>query len=425
MTTITKTTGALPTVTITDALPTVTVAKTTPTAYIDSILDLFGSNIIQYLPLSEVAGASVALDLSGNTYNGANTAVTSGSTILTGHSSYLLNGTSSTVNPYSAGLASKYSDAALSVGIFFKGTGSWPTSKYLMEFRSSSTKRLYWYTNATGLIMAHRTVGEIINNTFVASASDRLHFMATFDGTSMRNYLNGSPVGIAQSYTPWGSAVASMSIGSFLGSLWIAGNISDFIILDRAATPEEIATVANPYLTGDYKAILGLGDSKTSTFPGYMFYTCDGRMWGESPYRIGVSGIATQGMADRCVADIAAMTETPDEICINLGANDSPPDVATFQASMDYIIQAYHTAFPSANIRIAKIWQRNNAADILVMNEAIDNLYTANAWLQPGINEADFLEGGDDGVTYTTDGTHPTDAGYQLGGAAWAAVIAA
>lgn len=169
--------------------------------------------------------------------------------------------------------------------------------------------------------------------------------------------------------------------------------------------------------------MLGVGDSKTLTFPGYMFYACQDHMWGESPYRIGVNGINTQGMADRCDADIAAMTNTPDEICINLGANDSPPDVATFQASMNYIIQAYHTAYSDANIRIAKIWRRDNAADIAIMNEAIDNLYTANSWLKPGINEADFLEGGDNGATYTTDGTHPTDAGYQLGGAAWAAVI--
>lgn len=191
------------------------------------------------------------------------------------------------------------------------------------------------------------------------------------------------------------------------------------------------------------KYILSVGDSKTGgtgdtvgSPPGYQAPLCrllsdsTHQNWSENPPRIGVGGLDMAALAARVDADIAAMTVTPHEILINMGANDSGAgfNKATWKAGYDYTINAYHTAFPSANIRLVKIWIRDagggdQTAAMAGQHEVINELYTSYSWLKTGINEI-FLENGDDGATYTTDGTHPNFDGYALEAAAWETAIA-
>jgi lysophospholipase L1-like esterase len=144
-----------------------------------------------------------------------------------------------------------------------------------------------------------------------------------------------------------------------------------------------------------------------------------------TPSKIGVNMATAADIAARTAADIAAMTYSPSEILINLGANDINGALlsANWQTNMTAIINAYHTAFPVANLRLAKVWKRGGSAGGTQASHAIiDALYSANPWLKPGIDEA-FLEGGDDGATYTTDGTHPNAAGQVLEANAWKSAI--
>lgn len=136
----------------------------------------------------------------------------------------------------------------------------------------------------------------------------------------------------------------------------------------------------------------------------------------ENPPRIGVGGINAQTMAARVDSDIAAMTATPTEIHINLGANDTIPTVGDkniWRGNMEYIVDAYHTAFPDANIRLAKIYKANAETTIGYISDGIDEMYASRAWLKTGIDERTFLPGnmGDD--------WHPNHAGYVLEAAAW------
>lgn len=142
----------------------------------------------------------------------------------------------------------------------------------------------------------------------------------------------------------------------------------------------------------------------------------------EKPSRIGVGGINAATYAARVGSDIAAMTATPDEILINLGANDTiatAGDKNIWRGNMEYIADAYHTAFPSANIRLTKVWKRNAAITIGYISDAIDEMYLSRSWLKTGIDERAFLPSTDDGATYTTDGIHPNHAGYILMATAW------
>jgi lysophospholipase L1-like esterase len=182
--------------------------------------------------------------------------------------------------------------------------------------------------------------------------------------------------------------------------------------------------------------VLGYGDSKIGLYELSItlipaLRTASGDNYCEVPLRIGVNGATSADMAARVAADIVTVNgyapiNPPAEIIVNLGANDVADagfTKAAYKANMNAIIQALHAAIPAANIRITKIWRRNYAVNYGMCNDAIDELYTANAWLKTGIDETLILPGGDDGATNTDDGIHPNATGYALITAAWVAVI--
>jgi len=131
--------------------------------------------------------------------------------------------------------------------------------------------------------------------------------------------------------------------------------------------------------------ILAVGDSKTTAQPGYV----------------------SKIIADLNLSTSYAWSETPARI----------GDGSTWKTNMLYFANAYHVAFPSANIRLTKVWKASSDAAIAVANAKIDEMYAENAWMKTGINEI-FLEGGDNGATYyyDTPAVHPN----ALGNALWA-----
>lgn len=98
---------------------------------------------------------------------------------------------------------------------------------------------------------------------------------------------------------------------------------------------------------------------------------------------------------------------------INLGVNDgSSPDETTWKTNYQYIIDAVHTKWSEAKIYIAKPWKLNTDAKAITMAGWIDDLITANSGVcYEGHNEYVWLKGTDNGATYTSDGTHYSDAG--------------
>jgi lysophospholipase L1-like esterase len=155
------------------------------------------------------------------------------------------------------------------------------------------------------------------------------------------------------------------------------------------------------------------------------------KRWVKLPVPYAAGGWTTQNVKDGIDAALAAYTDTPVYIIINLGANDvsgGDPGV-TWKNNTDYIVDACHTKYPGAIVYLTKIWRRNTgsqAANIALINTSIDELVAdANhaSWLRVGVNEGDFLPGGDDGVTNTSDGVHPNAAGCTLWAAAMKAVL--
>lgn len=120
--------------------------------------------------------------------------------------------------------------------------------------------------------------------------------------------------------------------------------------------------------------------------------------------------------------DIAGVQNKPLYALLNYGAIDvaAMPVQATYEADLAYILDAIHIAWPSCRVGVARVWRRTYGTECNTLAGYISNVVTPrNAWAFLGPDERVFLENGDNGVTYTTDGTHPNHAGYVLTAAAW------
>jgi lysophospholipase L1-like esterase len=126
-------------------------------------------------------------------------------------------------------------------------------------------------------------------------------------------------------------------------------------------------------------------------------------------------------------AELATRTDVPDHVLINLGANDADDGVTEgdWKTGYAYILDAVHAKWPNANIYLMRPWRRDNDAVCDDFATWIADIIAdgRSSWAFEGPDERVFLENGDNGTTYTTDGTHPTAAGYTLTAEQWVSVI--
>lgn len=143
---------------------------------------------------------------------------------------------------------------------------------------------------------------------------------------------------------------------------------------------------------------------------------------------LGVSGITTANMAARITADLALRGTDWNRawLLVNLGANDvaALPAEATWKADMGAILDGYHAKWPNGKAYVMRPWVRGEAADCNTLAAWIADVVAARStWAFVGPDERVFLEGGDDGATYTSDGVHPNAAGAALTAAQWKAAM--
>jgi lysophospholipase L1-like esterase len=421
------------------------VMATTPIAYW-ALDDLTGVAAVDRMALGNGTYKNTAGTLSGVTLG--QTGIGDGLTSAAFTGSYC--------NIYSAALNTAFTPAECSMMTWIQVTeaGVWSdtTNRHALTIRADVSNRLVLLkTTTNNTLQALYVAGGTSKN--VAYTPDApltwlcLATTVSVSGDVLRFFVNGAEVGTAATgLGTWTGVLASTAntiaaANTSSASPW-TGNLAHAAVWSRVLTPAEVASISSPFdSSSSLYYLLTVGDSKTGgtgdtgyTPGGYqpplcvLLHTANGQHWSENPPRIGVGGLDMAALEARTAADIAGMTATPNEILINMGANDvgAGYNKAAWKASYIAVIGAYHTAFPSANIRLAKIWVRDTgtqAAAIALQNEAIDEMYVTYSWLATGINEALFLPGEDDGATYTTDGTHPNHAGYLLEAAAWKTAI--
>lgn len=191
------------------------------------------------------------------------------------------------------------------------------------------------------------------------------------------------------------------------------------------------STKYNVLPSGNIIPFLPFGDSKSASgveWPVYLLaQQADIAMCREYPTRIATAGFTTQDAKDDVDTNLAAATGTPTYILYNLGANDvsdwaaQEPAIVT---NMRYIWDAMHTQWPNAHIYVMRVWVRDYETQC---DEYAARVVTAmsgrESYVHLGPDERIFLEGGDDGATYTSDGIHPNDAGNRLTARQWLNVL--
>jgi lysophospholipase L1-like esterase len=123
-------------------------------------------------------------------------------------------------------------------------------------------------------------------------------------------------------------------------------------------------------------------------------------------------------------AEIAGCSANPRIVLFNLGVNDAGAlDETAWKANINYILAAIHTKWSDAVVYMMRVWLRDYDGACNTIDGWIDDLIATHDYCRTGPDERVFLENGDDGATYTSDGIHPNDAGYALTATQWQTAI--
>lgn len=414
-------------------------------SYVQAIQAL--PNLFRYYTLGEAVGSLTADDKSTN---GADATYSTGTVPVLGETGWGDARTSarfvsgSHLNLYSAAFNSGWNKDEFTIGFAFKAPNLafWTTStRYFFNFLVDSNNFFLMTVLNNTLGVTYRGAGTSKTAQFASGAGEEWYHIAITVSKAndrFRLYVNGLQRGTDLTALPTFSGALS-SIRTTLGDYQttalgpILANIQHFFICNSELTAAQIKTISSPFTIGE-KNILIVGDSKATAATGVKswrtmlrdgLYIPSQTNWTESPTAIGITGISTATMATLVDGHIAAMSTTPDVILYNLGANDvSIPITAQWPIDTNYILDAYHTAFPFAKIYLAKVWRQDTggiAARIATINNYIDTavLPGRTAWLAVGMDEGTYLPGSDDGATYTEDGIHYSSAGAMLVAQNW------
>lgn len=232
-----------------------------PASYLNKLIATFGSSIVALWPQNEPSG-SVSNDIGGRGHNGAYTGVTLGQPgIGDGNTAAGYDGATSFNNIYSVGLNSDFNPAEGSAMIWAKvaSAGVWTDGiqrrLFQLQADGNNLVRIVKSASANIISVIYSAGG---SNKFVDTSSFSLttwiNFLVTWSVTNnrMKWYINGIQNGSNQtSIGTWVGALAPtltmIGAGSTApGNVW-PGFAGPALILNKEATPSEVAAVANPF----------------------------------------------------------------------------------------------------------------------------------------------------------------------------------
>ncbi len=230
-------------------------------------------------------------------------------------------------------------------------------------------------------------------------------------GTAIRLYYNGAAVGTVQTVTDMAAATTH---GLYTTD---TGNTFDNFVAWARGTEGQYAALNGFFNQTVTQGIMPMGDSKTNDstdWPGPFYaylYNAGGYWWRESPTRYAVAGWKTADLRAHVEANLAAESGLGNYVLINIGANDlsgGTMDETTWKADMTAILNAIHAWRPACQVYIMRPWRRGYMTQANTLAGWIASVVALFDFAHLGPDERVFLENGDDGATYTSDGTHPT-----------------
>lgn len=257
-----------------------------------------------------------------------------------------------------------------------------------------------------------------------------------FDGANSRMSTNDGSFSISDAGTGNMSGFSLGAAGT-VGSTYWNGMVGKVMICNKTNSFNEASYIRwglRKGTEGPFINTMFLGDSKTV---GYVWVTPFLNMmgnWREDPARIAVVGATSSSTASNIDSDLAARTDNPIVVLINLGVNDYDSlqlgQTNQWKTDYAYILDALHTKWPSVPIYCARVWGRSRMTDappaysLTYLDDVLlPDVLSTRSWALLGIDERNLLPDDDDGATYTDGGIHPNPAGYALEAAAWKTVL--
>jgi lysophospholipase L1-like esterase len=175
-----------------------------------------------------------------------------------------------------------------------------------------------------------------------------------------------------------------------------------------------------------------MGDSKTADngFQATLLHnlesTTNNRPIAQAPAQLATGGWKVADLDSAATAWLAAATDTPDFVLVNIGVNDlGITSQASFEASLGSLLDKINAKWASAKIKVMLPWKRgaDSTADAMGNTWIPNVLAGRSSWAAIGGDERIFLKGSNDGNSYTSDGVHPNTSGYALTANVWQQAI--
>jgi len=390
------------------------------------------------------AGGTTVLDFSGNNRHAVSEQVIY-NWYGVGQTAFVFNGKTGYLSFYSAALnaALDVNECTLAWWIKAPTVGVWgdSTIRNFVRINNAGGNALDIRKTATAnqiQVNLWCSPTNLIKLVTITPSTNWLHIAVTISRSNNRmiTYINGTAqtptTGLT---TAWSGALSST--GTLFGALsqsnqqvW-NGLADNLLIYGRELTAAEVLDLATFTATTETRSsFMAVGDSKTwgqndstATFAngnnGWPMMLANTTTLIEAP-RNGVAGRTWATAAAAVDTELTAYAYVPNYIFINLGANDvlSLPAQATIEANIAYVLDAYHTKFPSAALYVDYPWRSGTDAACNTLAGYIDNVRGSRAWALAGLDERATLKGSDNGATYYSDGVHPDAAGHAY----WAAL---
>lgn len=208
-----------------------------PMAYTNKVKATASANLIGYWPLAEAAGATVAVDESGNGRNGAYKAsgepIAGQTGIGDGRTSDLFDGSNDFIDLYSASLAAAFNNGELTVAIWFKeATGALTdgtTDRAVVLQADASNRVTLGKSNVNNQCNGSYIAGGTTKSLNVTVSDTNWHFLALTVSKSadqVKVYLDGAQIGAtATGLGVWAGALASATTCLGSASSTAPGNV--------------------------------------------------------------------------------------------------------------------------------------------------------------------------------------------------------
>ena len=131
-------------------------------------------------------------------------------------------------------------------------------------------------------------------------------------------------------------------------------------------------------------------------------------------------------MAGYIAADLAEITGTPTAVLFSMGTVELPslPAEATWKADALAVLDAMRARWPAVRVYMVKPWRRGYSAESDTLAGWIDAVITLRpSFVFAGHDERVWLEHGDDGVAYTSDGIHYSNKGSAECARQWRTIL--